>query len=354
MHRTREAEQQAAEALIDQSARELLHTLSKDAGKDSKETEALLMTSTERRHPECDVVDVQMSSTSVDLLPVDANESRQEPESESEPRIETTQEQTHESQREEPHARTAAASAQIDNEDRATQSKHRKLQAAKQTALHEINAAAHRAKLMELSVEKKILVSKHRAENNSVVVLLHSLACACFEEAYGDTRQHGIVTFTSLRAATVARQVLHDSHGLDCMLNVQEAPDPNDFEVRNIGMGWNERAVRRTVGTVMDVTLLALWSLPVVAITSLTTPASLQELAPVLFDRIVSNSYVRGFMEGTLPSIILTRSLNLLPSILHATSVYQGAATCSEIDRQTIFKCEPNVANHLLIRLQLH
>jgi hypothetical protein len=345
MHRTREAEQQAAETLLDQSAHELLHTIAKDAGKDSKEIEALLMTSTERRHLKCDVVDGQMSSTSVDLLPVDSNESRQEPESDSVPRVETT----HESQREKPQACTAAASAQVDDKDRAAHSKHRKLQAAEQAALHEIKAAAHTAKLMELSVEKKLLASKHRAENNSVVVLLHSLACACCEEAYGDTRQHGIVTFTSLRAATVARQVLHDSHGMDCMLNVQEAPDPNDFEVRNIGMGWNERAVRRTVGTVMDVTLLALWSLPVVAITSLTTPASLQELAPVVFEHIVSNPAVRGFMEGTLPAIILTRSLNLLPSILHATSVYQGAATCSEIDRLTIFKCEPNVVDRLLI-----
>ena len=59
-----------------------------------------------------------------------------------------------------------------------------------------------------------------------------------------DTRQHGFVTFTDLRAATIARQVVHDSHVLDFHLLVTEAPAPEDIYWRNVGATMEERKVR--------------------------------------------------------------------------------------------------------------
>ena len=53
---------------------------------------------------------------------------------------------------------------------------------------------------------------------------------------------------------------------------------------------------------------------------------------------IVKKEGVRAFMEGILPSIILTQCLNQLPNILRLTSIYQGYTTTTAINRHVVGK----------------
>ena len=42
--------------------------------------------------------------------------------------------------------------------------------------------------------------------------LIYGATVGTLDSNHGDTRRHGIVTFTNIRTATIARQVVHDSH----------------------------------------------------------------------------------------------------------------------------------------------
>eukprot|EP01043_Picozoa_sp_COSAG02_P049357 COSAG02_NODE_4948_length_4798_cov_1.602894_2_plen_757_part_00 len=197
--------------------------------------------------------------------------------------------------------------------------------------------ALREKKRVELETKKRMMQAQEKSEKFPLLELLCSATCGAVDQAHGDTRQHGIVTFNSLRTATIARQVVHDSHTLKCQLTVMEAMDPQDIQWQNAGMGFRERLLRSKLGTAMDVWLLALWSVPVVAITGFCSPASISRLLPFLED-FVNTPSVKAFMEGTLPSIILTKCLNYLPAVLRFTSIYQGIPTKSEVDQKTAMK----------------
>ena len=59
----------------------------------------------------------------------------------------------------------------------------------------------------------------------------------------------------------------------------------------------------------------------------------------------VEQPFVKSFIEGTLPSIILTQFLNHLPSILRATSIYEGHISMSTIERHTVGKYKYRAQN---------
>ncbi len=213
-------------------------------------------------------------------------------------------------------------------------------QAAKQLAEPTTSTAAialREKKRVELETKKRIMQAQDKSEKFPLIELLYRATCGAVDQAHGDTRQHGIVTFNSLRTATIARQVVHDCHKLNYQLTVKEAMDPQDIQWQNAGMEFHVRLIRSKLGTAMDVWLLALWSAPVVAIIGLCSPTSISRLLPFLED-FVNTPSVKAFMEGTLPSIILTQCLNYLPAVLRFTSIYQGIATKSEVDRKTVMK----------------
>eukprot|EP01043_Picozoa_sp_COSAG02_P024389 COSAG02_NODE_1330_length_13218_cov_8.247504_12_plen_757_part_00 len=197
--------------------------------------------------------------------------------------------------------------------------------------------AMQEKKRIELETKKRIMQAQAKSEKFPLIQILYSAICGAVDQAHGDTRQHGIVTFCSLRTATIARQVIHDSHKLNYQLTVKEAMDPHDIQWQNAGMGFRERLIRSKLGTAMDVWLLALWSVPVVAITGLCSPTSISRMLPFLED-FVNTPSIKAFMEGTLPSIILTQCLNYLPAVLRFTSIYEGLPTKSEVDRHTVMK----------------
>eukprot|EP01052_Picozoa_sp_SAG31_P014634 SAG31_NODE_917_length_11033_cov_3.285897_4_plen_846_part_00 len=159
----------------------------------------------------------------------------------------------------------------------------------------------------------------------------------CCSKHIGDTRRHGIVTFDNIRAATVARQVVHDSHVLDFHLTVNEAPDPGDILWRNMGAGNLERQLRSKIGTMLDFWLIAFWSVPVVFITSLVSIEALSKRMPWL-KPVIEIEVVKGLLEGTVPALILAALLGLLPELLKKTTTYQGAMTHSEVERSAIGK----------------
>jgi hypothetical protein len=89
-------------------------------------------------------------------------------------------------------------------------------------------------------------------------------------------------------------------------LNIQEAMDPADIEWCNMGMGFTERMVRDKLGLAMDVWLLALWSVPVAAITTACEPATVAEYIPFLEPVVLnpSGTYTSNPHTAVIPSLI--------------------------------------------------
>lgn len=197
--------------------------------------------------------------------------------------------------------------------------------------------ALREKKRVELETKKRLMQAREKSEKFPLIELLTSATCGAVDNTHGDTRQHGIVTFNSLRTATIARQVVHDSHKLKYELIVNEAMDPRDIEWKNMGMDYRERLLRQKLGTAMDVWLLALFSVPIAAISAACTPESVSKAFPFV-ESFVYTPSVKAFMEGTLQSIVMTKCLNFLPAILRFTSIYEGFPTQSEVDRYTVQK----------------
>eukprot|EP01052_Picozoa_sp_SAG31_P015693 SAG31_NODE_1016_length_10365_cov_16.138418_6_plen_138_part_00 len=81
----------------------------------------------------------------------------------------------------------------------------------------------------------------------------------------GDLRQNGFVTFTSIRAATIARQVIHDpgSGYFENTFSVVAAPPPVSIIWQNLGLRFTEKQSRATIGLVLTGGLVFLWTIPV-------------------------------------------------------------------------------------------
>ena len=119
-----------------------------------------------------------------------------------------------------------------------------------------------------------------------------------------------------------------------------QAPKSNDIVWENARLGYWERQTRRYAGLLMHAALVILWTIPVAFVAALTSLESLQSVSWLSWlSFIVDKSpFVKGILEGLLPSLALIIFMALLPTIVTQISRIQGCMSKTSIMRSDLRK----------------
>lgn len=149
--------------------------------------------------------------------------------------------------------------------------------------------------------------------------------------------KYGFVSFNNLRSATIARQVLHDSHVLGFTLKVYPAPAPADMHWRNLTRNAKERHNSAAVGYMLEGVLATFWMVPVVAAMSLVSAESLSENVPFLAP-LIATPLGAAIVEGAVPALLLSIVMLVLPQLLIAMAMYESSRSHSEVEMVVVLK----------------
>jgi len=145
------------------------------------------------------------------------------------------------------------------------------------------------------------------------------------------------VCFKDMLTATVARQVYHDIAEKKNQLLVEEAPKQESVRWHSLALSYNRRMVRKCWAWLLTAALTIFWIPPVIAITALTSIDSLSKSFPSL-GPLFHQSIVAGFITGTLPALILSAYMGLLPVILQVIAKFEGHVSEGEAQRSVLNK----------------
>eukprot|EP01051_Picozoa_sp_SAG22_P004688 SAG22_NODE_258_length_13522_cov_6.989496_13_plen_241_part_00 len=151
-------------------------------------------------------------------------------------------------------------------------------------------------------------------------------------------RTSGIVTFCSFRAVNTALQLIHTGSYKDFQLHVSRAPEPGDMIWRNMALTWRQRQVRKLWSNVMSIGLTVFWAIPVIVITALTSIDALAKDLPTLQPLLLETPGLSKFVQGTLPAMILSGLMAVLPIFLRLLAVYEGGISSAGVQRLVVQK----------------
>ncbi|KAJ2762134.1 hypothetical protein IWQ57_005868, partial [Coemansia nantahalensis] len=114
-------------------------------------------------------------------------------------------------------------------------------------------------------------------------------------------------------AYALAQLSVHAQPGT-CTLRM--APEARSVVWRNVGRPLSAKMMRYLAGVVMTVALLLLWCVPVVLISTLISLRFLVTRSPHLATVVRNSQFVRSLLSYTLPSLILTIFMTILPRLL--------------------------------------
>ncbi|KAJ2000744.1 hypothetical protein GGI04_004033, partial [Coemansia thaxteri] len=97
---------------------------------------------------------------------------------------------------------------------------------------------------------------------------------------------------------------------------IRMAPEARSVVWANVGAPYAHKTLRGIRGVLMTVALLLLWCVPVVLISTLISLRFLITRAPGLADVVRDNRFVRSLLSYTVPSLILTIFMTILPRLL--------------------------------------
>ena len=149
--------------------------------------------------------------------------------------------------------------------------------------------------------------------------------------------KYGFVSFNNLRSATIARQVLHDSHVLGFSLTVHPAPAPGDVHWRNLTRNAKERHNAAAIGLVLEAILLTFWMVPVVTAMSLVSAVSLSENIPFL-GPLIGTPLGAAIVEGAVPALLLSVVMLILPLLLTASAMYESSRSHTDVEKAVVLK----------------
>ncbi|KYQ90051.1 hypothetical protein DLAC_08637 [Tieghemostelium lacteum] len=145
------------------------------------------------------------------------------------------------------------------------------------------------------------------------------------------TSTTGFITFSRMSYASQAvRCVFSKDNG---KYQVFSAPETKNIKWKNLTTPRKERLIRRIIVSVIFFLLFCFWTFPVTAISAISNIENLSKV-PVLnwmVDIVELNSFLRGLVEGYLPSLALVAFMGLLPLII------RGVITLNKEDTKTIF-----------------
>ncbi|KAJ2695684.1 hypothetical protein H4R19_005829, partial [Coemansia spiralis] len=130
----------------------------------------------------------------------------------------------------------------------------------------------------------------------------------------GPGSSSGFVTMARPEDAYALAQLSVHARPGTCKLRM--APEARSIVWRNVGRPLSAKMLRYLVGLVMTVALLLLWCVPVVLISTLISLRFLVTRSPSLATVVRNSQFVRSLLSYTLPSLILTIFMTILPRLL--------------------------------------
>lgn len=94
------------------------------------------------------------------------------------------------------------------------------------------------------------------------------------------------------------------------------APEPRDIQWFNLSLAPSSIFIRQILVVMTLLILLSVWLVPVLYLAKLISWSSIEEAAPKLAKWIGKSPRLRGFVQTSLPSLVMVAFNNLLPFFL--------------------------------------
>jgi hypothetical protein len=152
----------------------------------------------------------------------------------------------------------------------------------------------------------------------------------------GTPREAGFVVFTKLYAVHSALQMVH--HPTPYVMEVFEAPEPDEIFWRNVGLSVEGRRVGGYLSLAASTVLCFFWSIPVAFISSLTQVSSLEKSIPFLKKWVEKWPKLAPFFAQLAPLLLYLLNNQILPSLLTEFSKWEGLIGSSSLEASVFVK----------------
>jgi hypothetical protein len=139
----------------------------------------------------------------------------------------------------------------------------------------------------------------------------------------------GFVVFSKLSTTHAALQMIH--HPRPFVMDVQEAPMPEDVYWKNVGMPHKAQQIGKLISLGLTGLLCLTWTIPVSFISSLTEVDSLRESVPFIDNMLTKAPWMEVILQQLATLLLL--GLNVfLPVILRFISTFEGHISGSMLE----------------------
>ncbi|XP_021766840.1 calcium permeable stress-gated cation channel 1-like [Chenopodium quinoa] len=112
------------------------------------------------------------------------------------------------------------------------------------------------------------------------------------------------------------------------------APEPRDVYWPNLAIPYVHLSIRRLIMSVAFFFLTFFFMIPIALVQSLASIEGIQKYAPFL-NFIVERDFIKSFLQGFLPGLVLKLFLIFLPAILMMMSKFEGYEALSILERRS-------------------
>ncbi|XP_075522697.1 hyperosmolality-gated Ca2+ permeable channel 1.8-like isoform X4 [Primulina tabacum] len=143
------------------------------------------------------------------------------------------------------------------------------------------------------------------------------------------------VSFNSRWGAAVCAQTQQSKNPILWLTNW--APEPRDVYWKNLAISFFSLSIRKLVISISLFALVFFYMIPIAFVQSLANLEGLERVAPFLRP-VVEWSFLKSFMQGFVPGLVLKIFLYYLPAILMVMSKIEGHVALSVLQRRTAAK----------------
>ncbi|XP_057726818.1 CSC1-like protein At1g62320 isoform X2 [Arachis stenosperma] len=112
------------------------------------------------------------------------------------------------------------------------------------------------------------------------------------------------------------------------------APEPRDVYWRNLPIPYFSLSVRRLIMAVAFFFLTFFFMIPILFVQTLASIEGIERTAPWL-KPLVTVPFIKSFIQGFLPGIVLKLFLIFLPTILMIMSKFEGFGSISSLEKRS-------------------
>ncbi|KAI8318557.1 DUF221-domain-containing protein, partial [Martensiomyces pterosporus] len=127
-------------------------------------------------------------------------------------------------------------------------------------------------------------------------------------------------------------------YGTPSTCKISMAPEARSIVWRSVGAPYSKKILRYVLGLLFTAALLCIWCVPVVLISTLVSLRFLVTRFQGLVDVVKNNKFVRSLLNYTLPSLILTIFMTILPRLLWSFVLVGGDRTYGIADKNMLIR----------------